>query len=194
LSYAGYDNIITILKSNDICITELERFAKKDLTKLLNENELIEVFGIYHRNPSLFKIADGHKKLLLHLKDICAKKVENISNKFCSKCNKNNSPCKEKNQKKRNYHDMQREVEKIIAEDDEKNKTNGVKEHVENFAKKYIKKCINEYCEEHTEEFIKQIDNTKVTIDENYCAKIKCCFCDFVSTGYSVKNSRIGRK
>jgi len=62
-------------------------------------------------------------------------------------------------------------------------------------AKKYIKKCINEYCEKHTEEFIKQVDNTKVTIDnENYRAKIKCCFCDFVSTGYSMKNSRIGKK
>jgi len=59
---------------------------------------------------------------------------------------------------------MQREAEEIIAEDDKKNKTNGVKEHVENLAKKYIKKCINEYCEEHTEEFIKQVDNTKITI------------------------------
>jgi len=100
LSYASYDNIISISKCNDICITELERFAKEDLTKLLNENELIEVFGTYHRNPSLFKIVDGHKKLLLHLKDICAKEVENISNKFCSKCNKNNSPCKEKTKRK----------------------------------------------------------------------------------------------
>jgi len=83
---------------------------------------------------------------------------------------------------------MQREAEEIIA-DDEKNKTNGVKEHVENLAKKYNKKCINEYCEEeYTEEFIKQVDNTKVTIDnENYCAKIKCCFCDFVSRGFGEK-------
>ena len=42
------------------------------------------------------------------------------------------------------------------------------------------KKCINEYCEENVEEFIKQIDNLKINIDsENYCAKIKCCFCFF---------------
>lgn len=101
LNYAGYDNIISISKL-DAGITELERFAKEDLTKLLNENELMELFGkIYHRNPSLFKIADGHKKLLLHLKEICTKEVENISNKFSSKCDKENSSCKEKKQEKK---------------------------------------------------------------------------------------------
>ena len=47
----------------------------------------------------------------------------------------------------------------------------------------------NEYYEENVEEFIKQIDNLKINIDsENYCAKIKYCFCDFISTGYSMKS------
>lgn len=195
LNYAGYDNIISISKLDDASVIELERLAKEDLTKLLNENELMELFGkIYYRNPLLFKIADGHKKLLLHLKEICTKEVENISNKFCSRCNKTNNP-KEKNQKKRNFHDMQSEAEEIMIEDDEKNKTNGAKEHVENLAKKYVKKSINEYCEEHAEDFVKQIDNLKVMIDnQNYCAKIKCCFCEFISTGYSAKSSKIGRK
>lgn len=30
--------------------------------------------------------------------------------------------------------------------------------------------------------------------NENYCAKIKCCFCDFISTGYSTRNSSFGRR
>lgn len=89
---------------------------------------------------------------------------------------------------------MQREAEEIMIENDKENKTNNAKEHVENLAKKYVKKCIDENCEEH-EDFIKQIDNLKVKIDnQNYCAKIKCCFCEFISTGYAAKNSRNGRK
>lgn len=194
LNYAGYDNIISISTLDDTCIKELERFAKEDLTKLLNENELYELFGkIYHRNPSLFKIADGHKKLLLHLKEICVKEVENISNKSNSKCDKKNSPCKEKSQKKRNFNDIQKEAEEMIENDT--NIENNAKEHVENLAKKYVKKCIDENCEEHIEDFTEKIDNLKVKIDnQNYCAKIKCCFCDFISTGYSAKNSKSGRK
>lgn len=90
---------------------------------------------------------------------------------------------------------MQSEGEEIMVEDDKENKGNSAKEHVENLAKRYVKKCINEYCEEHTEDFIKQIDNLQIMMDtKNYCAKIKCCFCDFVSTGYSAKSSKGGRK
>lgn len=153
---------------------ELERFAKEDLTKLSNENELMELFGkIYRRNPSFFKIADGHKKLLLHLKEICTKEVENISNKFNTKCDKKIVLVK-KSQKKRNFQDMQREAEEIMIENDKENKTNDAKEHVENLAKKYVKKCIDENCEEHIEDFIKQIDNLKVKIDyQNYCLYCK---------------------
>lgn len=71
LNYGGYDNIISIAKLDDACITELERFTREDLSNLLSENELMELFGkIYHRNPSFFKIPDGHKKLLLYLRDL----------------------------------------------------------------------------------------------------------------------------
>lgn len=92
----------------------IDKILENYQTKLPNYIKLL--FKIYYRNPSLFKIADGHKKLLLHLKEICTKEVENISNKFCSSCNKTNNP-KEKNQKKRNFHDMQREAEEIMNKD-----------------------------------------------------------------------------
>lgn len=94
---------------------------------------------------------------------------------------------------------MQKESGEIVNENDKENQTNDAKEHIENLAKKYVKRCINENLdenyEEHTEDFIKQIDNIKVKIDnQNYCAKVKSCFCDFISIGYSVKNSKSGRK
>jgi len=45
-----YNNIISISKLHNACITELKRFTIEDLTKLLN-NELLELFGkIYNRH------------------------------------------------------------------------------------------------------------------------------------------------
>lgn len=67
---------------------------------------------------------------------------------------------------------------------------------MEKIARNYVKKCCTEEVEkEKLDEYLKKIDQLKVAVDlNNDTAKISCCFCKYISTTYSVQNSKHGKK
>lgn len=81
LCYSGYDTIYALSEMNlDEDIKKLEQFARSELKSLLEAHEAREFYGIYFRNPSIFKIADGHVKLLSILTNECKAYLKKRSN------------------------------------------------------------------------------------------------------------------
>ncbi|KAK4886217.1 hypothetical protein RN001_002488 [Aquatica leii] len=73
LTYSGFDNIysVSVMKENDKDFKQLETFARKDLSNILEPNEFTEIYGIYTKNINLHKIPSGHKMQLTALIEKC---------------------------------------------------------------------------------------------------------------------------
>lgn len=67
LEFNGFDNLISLTMLSNEDFEKLEDFAKNDLSKLLDGEEQQKFFGLYARNISLFKIVEGHRRLIMEL-------------------------------------------------------------------------------------------------------------------------------
>lgn len=76
LIYCGYDNYYSLATLNDNSIKQMENFAQNDLVTLLDVEEHNSFYGIYFKNPKMFKIAFGHKELLQIISNSCKNYVK----------------------------------------------------------------------------------------------------------------------
>lgn len=143
----GWDNISSLSQLADAHIEDMEKFAREDLPLLLEENEKKVFFGIYAKQPHLFKISAGHKQLLACLSAHCKSQVETKRNKRrscrCEKPSEEQSPRKKLRSHNNNYsHDSNIENESRARDsenDGEKlNKNKNAKEHITLITRKYI--------------------------------------------------------
>lgn len=76
LIYSGFDNMLSISKMGPEDVENMEHFAKTVLSRVLDDNQKRKLFGIYTRNIDLFKISDGHKKIISCLQEEAKKIIE----------------------------------------------------------------------------------------------------------------------
>lgn len=62
--FCGYDSYQALATIDESGISKLENFARHDLVDLLDATEFENFYGIYTKKPKLFKVAEGHKKIL----------------------------------------------------------------------------------------------------------------------------------
>lgn len=56
----GFNNEIIISHINDADIRDIISFARNDLHKVIDKEDLPKYYGLYSKNPSLFEIVPGH--------------------------------------------------------------------------------------------------------------------------------------
>ncbi|CAG9767012.1 unnamed protein product [Ceutorhynchus assimilis] len=86
LSYCGWNSVSTFQNISESDIDEMERFARDDLSQLLEGTELKEFFGVFAKKPSLFKLHGGHRQLLRNIKVMCKATSQIKCSKCLSKC------------------------------------------------------------------------------------------------------------
>ncbi|CAG9765751.1 unnamed protein product [Ceutorhynchus assimilis] len=86
LSYCGWNSVSTFQNISESDIDEMERFARDDLSQLLEGTELKEFFGVFAKKPSLFKLHGGHRQLLRNIKEMCKATSQIKCSKCLSKC------------------------------------------------------------------------------------------------------------
>lgn len=67
--FSGYNTYETLKDFSVQDISDIERFAREDLSRLISDTveEKKKYFGPYHGFPKLFRILPGHKKLILSI-------------------------------------------------------------------------------------------------------------------------------
>lgn len=87
----GFENEIIISNINDSDIEDVVSFARNDLHKIIDKEDLPKYYGLYWKNPSLFEIVLGFKRIIALLskyykkklshKDTIRKMINNCKNK-----------------------------------------------------------------------------------------------------------------
>jgi len=60
----GFENEIVISNINDSDIRDIVSFAKNELHKIIDKENLPNYYGIYWKNPELFEIIPGYKHII----------------------------------------------------------------------------------------------------------------------------------
>ncbi|XP_071567414.1 uncharacterized protein [Temnothorax nylanderi] len=81
----GFDNEIVISNINDSDIRDIVLFTRNDLHKIIDKEDLPKYYGLYWKNPSLFDIVAGHKRIISLLSEYYKKK---LTKKLTKKTNK----------------------------------------------------------------------------------------------------------
>ncbi|KAL0100980.1 hypothetical protein PUN28_019401 [Cardiocondyla obscurior] len=76
LKASGFENEIIMANMNDSDIQNILLFARKDLHKLIEKEDLPNYYGLYWKNPSVFEIMPGHKLMLSKPKEKQIKRTE----------------------------------------------------------------------------------------------------------------------
>lgn len=71
----GFENEIIISNINDSDIKEITLFARNELHKIIDKENLPKYYGPYWKNPSLFQIVPGHKNIIILLSEYYKKKL-----------------------------------------------------------------------------------------------------------------------
>lgn len=205
LFYNGFDNLISLSKlSVNENLVEIETYTRNTLSKVLNEDDKKEIFGIFFNQPSLFSIPLGHKKCLEYIQQQAVLKLKHNKrdNKQRGKQLEITGETYEEEPaaRKTKHLETVEQSTSVNTPDRARDREN------QNAARKHIETVANSYIENFLKEKLKvgQIEkdtyneiNTKtlkVTLDGSYSAKIECSICSFKSSAYSVQNSSKGRK
>ncbi|CAG9769748.1 unnamed protein product [Ceutorhynchus assimilis] len=65
LKSCGYENEALIAGMTKATITEIEKFARTDLFQLIDEEDRAKYYGIYSKNPKIYKMLPAHQQVLL---------------------------------------------------------------------------------------------------------------------------------
>ncbi|CAG9768534.1 unnamed protein product [Ceutorhynchus assimilis] len=65
LNSCGYENEALIAGMTKATITEIEKFARTDLFQLIDEEDRAKYYGIYSKNPKIYKMLPAHQQVLL---------------------------------------------------------------------------------------------------------------------------------
>jgi len=71
----GFENEIVISNINDSDIRDIVSFAKNELHKIIDKENLPNYYGIYWKNPELFEIVPRYKHIISLLSKYCKKKL-----------------------------------------------------------------------------------------------------------------------
>jgi hypothetical protein len=71
----GFENEIVISNINDSDIRDIILFARNELHKIIDKEDLPKYYGIYWKNPSLFEVVPGHKHIISLLSEYYKKKL-----------------------------------------------------------------------------------------------------------------------
>ncbi|CAH1103849.1 unnamed protein product [Psylliodes chrysocephalus] len=189
--YTGFDNIHSIAAFNESSMLELERFAREDLPNLLDNQEVKIVYGIYASKPEMFKIREGHKKLILELVHLSINKLKKIklTETQCSKIKRKCScgcMCSNKSSNKKKV--QRDQSSKLTVESNETSETKvvqNISNYLNGLITNYIKNLLKESnlgLQNHNKESISILSSTKeITINVSEAdpnsAKIKCPLC-----------------
>ncbi|XP_050503352.1 uncharacterized protein LOC126882436 [Diabrotica virgifera virgifera] len=213
LIYNGFDNLYSLSQFNiDEDIERMECYARDVLSKVLKGEEKKAMFGIVSEECSLFKIPEGHKKLLRFVKEESEKKIKLLKRPLL--CERSEGCPAEKTFPKKRRTVTNKSTSRsesgnegdgfctpndgCVSQDEEQ--VNYAMQHVLNISRSYIDKFSrNEFdkgkiSEERLQDVLNNSKNLKVKMDGEFTAKISCPLCTFISSAYSVKNSKTGRK
>lgn len=71
----GFENEIVISNINDSDVRDIVSFARNDLHKIIDKEDLPKYYGLYWKNPSLFEIVPGYKHIISLLSEYYKKKL-----------------------------------------------------------------------------------------------------------------------
>lgn len=69
LIISGFDNKLILSNINNSDIEDMISFARNDLYKIIDKEELPKYYGLYWKNPSLFEIVPGYKRTIVLLSE-----------------------------------------------------------------------------------------------------------------------------
>lgn len=207
LSYCGWNSISTFQNILESDIDEMERFARDDLSQLLEGTELKEFFGIFAKKPSLFRIQGGHRQMLYKVKEMCSTHFQKEVCKCKCTCKVKASETTGKKKVnslksigKRRHDTDEQGTEGVTEPENDKNNRNepvlsekGPEEslnHLTLIIGNYIKSFCNKTLKDIDGANIKsKMDNIQLSADSPTSAKIKCLLCDA-----NIKVSRVEGK
>lgn len=209
--YTAFDNIHAFSKLDDTDIAEMEKFAKEDIPEPITPDQYGDFYGIYVNNIKMFRILQGHKKLLYMLSDnakaevkyeeserklaesATKRKMKKIAKAACSSLNTTTN------------------IESATGDTEDTIQDKTIK-HTEHIAKEYLKKNSKELSTEQSAHLIENLPKLKVTLSINTdfdsmadsnekqtskqtieFAKVECCMCDLASKDFP-KDSTYGRR
>lgn len=81
----GYEEGPVIAKIDDTIISEMELFVQTDLKDIIDESEYPKYFGLFAKNPKMFRFVSGHRQILQILSAFFREKcLNNSPNSFTS--------------------------------------------------------------------------------------------------------------
>ncbi|CAG9773365.1 unnamed protein product [Ceutorhynchus assimilis] len=206
LEYTGFDNITALALFEEEDYKKLEDFAKNDLALLFNDEEKLNFFGIYSRNIPMFKIVEGHKKILALLIKACKYKLESEKKQSLNIPRKRSAIVSNNSNKKRKIikvtdastskeiissEDLNSSSELLIDTDEDTIQTQNIIDHVKHVVTSYQKKFLNTLNnEEEKNATTLALEKMKVEV-KDHCALVQCVKCEFVSKAYcKLENNR----
>lgn len=205
LMYCGYDNYQSLSKIEANDIEKMEKFAQNDLANLLENHEQKEFYGIFAKNTKLFKIAEGHKKILNVICNSCknhvkeqqqskAKKRKLAPRQDLEKVKKN----KQKNigVKRLTNGDKDSSSEQTDVEENDAQTSEKIICHIQNIVTAYASKFLNsletptQQLSIRKENSLEKIKKIKVLMINGY-PWISCTECSFQSRPYcNIENKK----
>ncbi|KAF5280410.1 hypothetical protein FQR65_LT03219 [Abscondita terminalis] len=90
----GYQDASVIANIDDVIISEIESFARNDLEHIIDQNEYDKYYGVFSKNPKMFKFVSGHRQIIKmlskHFRETLKKqRFEGQKNKHGSKNGRN---------------------------------------------------------------------------------------------------------
>lgn len=115
LNFNGFDNFTSLSMFVNEDFEKLEDFAKRVLSKLLDDEEKKKFFSLFARNIDLFKIVEVHRRLIMAFVEKCK---DYLQNEKCKDLGKNiakqKSSQKRQNERKTNNSTSNQHKKKLI--------------------------------------------------------------------------------
>lgn len=208
INYCGWNSLSQFQNVTDTDINQMEKFAQEELWQLLSKEETETFYGIFFKKPMLFKILNGHRDLLINIRnacvELCGGEYLKLSGQTCRcKCrskdrNETNKPYKLKQASSR-LPNLSNPVPRSQAENNNAAITED-ETHILNISRNFIKAfCNKKLKEQEAAQILNKINKLKVDVifenpEENpLFAHITCIICE-QKIKVSVAIGKYGRK
>ncbi|XP_071635002.1 uncharacterized protein [Temnothorax longispinosus] len=208
INYCGWNSLSQFQNITDADINQMEKFAQEELWQLLSKEETETFYGIFFKKLMLFKILNGHRNLLISIKNACVELYGGERLKLSGQTCRGKCRSKDRNETNKPYKLKQTSsrlpnLSNPVSRSQAKNNNAAITEdetHILNISRNYIKAfCNKKLKEQEAAQILNKINKLKVDVifenpeEDPLFAHITCIICE-QKIKVSVAIGKYGRK